>query len=106
MKCNKHPVDELRSWRGGYCFPSRSSYDVENSISGVMRFWALRGKGVPVSALGPDIVYGYDIEKINQSLVRLGYRINGVQRGNALDQAAVFDGEQAKRSGPESIQSG
>ena len=47
--------------------------DVEKSISGIAGFWALRARGVPVSVVGPEVVYGYDIDKINQSLVDLGY---------------------------------
>jgi len=68
-----------------------TDYDVEKTFKGGMGFWALRGTGVPVSAVGPDIVYGYDLDKINESLARLGYRINGAQNSNALDRGAVFD---------------
>lgn len=47
-------------------------YDVENSFQG---FWALRGRGAPLVVAGPDIIYGYDIEKIRSSLAALGYRV-------------------------------
>lgn len=58
-------------------------YDVEHSLQGVLGFWALRGTGVPVSVIGPDIVYGFDIEKIEISLAGLGYTVNGVQETKA-----------------------
>lgn len=47
-------------------------YDVENSFQG---FWAMRGRSVPLVVAGPDIIYGYDIEKIRSSLAALGYRV-------------------------------
>jgi hypothetical protein len=43
-----------------------TEYDVENNLSGGMGFWALRGTGVPLSAVAPDIVSGYDIARINE----------------------------------------
>ena len=63
-----------------------TEFDVEKSFEGSMGFWALRGSGVPVSVIGPDIVHGYDIEKINESLMRLGHGVNAVQSENVLDQ--------------------
>jgi mycoredoxin len=53
-------------------------YDVENSLQGGMGFWALRGKGVPISAIGPDVVHGFDLERINGSLIKLGYPIDAL----------------------------
>jgi glutaredoxin len=53
-------------------------YDVENTLQGGMGFWALRGKGVPISAIGPDVVYGFDLERINRALIKLGYRIDAL----------------------------
>ena len=50
-----------------------TEHDTEKSIAGLTGFWALRARGVPVSVIGPTVVYGYDIDKINQSLVELGY---------------------------------
>lgn len=50
-------------------------YDVEKSLQGGMGFWALRGRGVPVSVIGPEVVYGFDLARINQSLAQLGYSI-------------------------------
>jgi len=48
-------------------------YDVEKSIGGITGMWALRARGVPVSVIGPKVVYGYDIDTINQSLIELGH---------------------------------
>lgn len=64
----------LRLHLDAYGVPYRN-YDVEKSLSGLMGFWALRGRGVPVSVIGPDIVYGYDLEKISRSLAALGYEV-------------------------------
>lgn len=50
-----------------------TEHDIEKSISGIAGFWALRARGVPVSVIGPNVVYGYNIDTINQSLVDLGY---------------------------------
>jgi hypothetical protein len=38
-----------------------------------MGMWALKGRGVPVSAIGPEIVYGYRVDKIAFALQKLGY---------------------------------
>ena len=50
-------------------------YDIEKSISGFAGYWVLRARGVPVSVIGPSVVYGYDINKINQSLENLGFNL-------------------------------
>lgn len=47
--------------------------DVERSLKGQLGFWTLRGRGVPVSAIGPQIVYGYDVARLTAALSRLGY---------------------------------
>ena len=52
-----------------------TEYDVEKSISGIAGFWALRARGVPVSVVGPEVVYGYDINTINKHLIDLGYSL-------------------------------
>jgi hypothetical protein len=51
-------------------------HDVEKSLSGLMGFWTLRGRGVPISVIGSEVVYGYDLEKINRSLAALGYEVD------------------------------
>ena len=49
--------------------------DIENSLSGLLGFWALHARGVPVSVVGEQAVYGYDLEKIDKALGKLGYTI-------------------------------
>ncbi len=49
--------------------------DIEKSLSGIAGFWALRARGVPVSVIGPEVVYSYDINTINKALVDLGYSL-------------------------------
>jgi mycoredoxin len=66
---------QLRAHLKANGIPARE-HDVEKSLQGGMGFWALRGKGVPVSAIGPDVVYGFDLEQINRSLIKLGYQID------------------------------
>lgn len=70
----------LRLYLDAYRIPYKD-HDVEKSLQGMMGFWALRGRGVPVSVIGPDIVYGYDLEKINRSLAALGYQVETVEEG-------------------------
>ncbi len=48
-------------------------HDVEKTLPGQLGFWTLRGRGVPVSAIGPKIVYGYDVARIALALKDLGY---------------------------------
>jgi len=48
-------------------------HDVEKSLQGQMGFWTLRGRGVPVSAIGPKVIYGYDVARIAFALQDLGY---------------------------------
>ena len=52
-----------------------TDYDVEMSINGVLGFWALKGRGVPVSVIGPEVIYGYGPEKNSDALTKLGFRI-------------------------------
>jgi len=48
-------------------------YDVEKSLQGQLGMWALRGRGVPVSAVGSQVVYGYRVDQIADGLRNLGY---------------------------------
>ena len=48
-------------------------YDVEKSLQGQLGMWTLRGRGVPVSAIGSQVVYGYRLERIVPALDGLGY---------------------------------
>ncbi len=40
-----------------------------------MGFWALRGKGVPVSMIGNEIIYGFNLINIENALIQIGYDI-------------------------------
>ncbi len=48
-------------------------YDVETSLQGQLGFWTLRGRGVPVSVVGPEVIYGYDIERLTRAAQQLGH---------------------------------
>jgi hypothetical protein len=49
-------------------------YDVESSLDGFLGMWALRARGVPVSVIGPHIVYGYRVNEIAKALEGLGIK--------------------------------
>ncbi|MFL6649747.1 MAG: glutaredoxin domain-containing protein [Sulfurifustaceae bacterium] len=51
-------------------------YDVEKTFEGQLGYWALRARGVPVSAIGGSVVRGYQVPEIEQALGRLGYRFH------------------------------
>jgi glutaredoxin len=51
-----------------------TEYDVEKTLQGQLGFWALSGRGVPVSVIGPTIVYGYRVQEIQEALKDLGYQ--------------------------------
>jgi glutaredoxin len=60
-------------------------HDVEKSLDGQLGFWTLRGRGVPVSAIGPKIIYGYDVARIAFALQDLGYTFIPVSDQNPAD---------------------
>ena len=64
----------LRAYLEKHLIPY-TDHDIYSSPAGIMGFWTLRGRGVPVSTIGPDIIHGYNIKKIEESLAKLGYRI-------------------------------
>ena len=64
----------LRTTLVNYNIPFKE-YDAEKSINGMMGFWALRARGVPVTVIGEEIVYGYDGQQITDALVNAGYTI-------------------------------
>jgi glutaredoxin len=64
----------LRTHLTGHGIPFEE-LDVERTLRGGMAFWALRGSGVPVAVIGPDVVHGFDLGEIDRSLARLGYRV-------------------------------
>lgn len=52
-----------------------TEHDVEQSIQGIIGYWALRARGVPTSVIGETIIYGYDGQQITDALVSSGYQI-------------------------------
>jgi len=53
-----------------------TEHDVEFSISGIMGFWALKGRGVPITVIGPEVIYGVDLETTRQYLSEAGYKLS------------------------------
>ncbi len=49
--------------------------DTEKSLSGFAGYWALKGRGVPVSVIGSEIIHGYDGQIITDTLVSAGFTI-------------------------------
>jgi mycoredoxin len=68
-------------------------HDVEKSLDGQLGFWTLRGRGIPVSAIGPRVIYGYDVARIAFALKDLGYTFVPVS-----DQKAPNDVESGANS--------
>ena len=81
----------LRAYLDDQRIPYRE-YDVENSFQGGMGFWTLRGRGVPLLVIGPEIIYGFDMERIGGALTRLGYKIGDQQDGAGMAQPPAFGG--------------
>ena len=52
-----------------------TEHDTEKSLQGLLGFWALRGRGVPVSVIGEQVIHGYDGQEITDALVNAGYEI-------------------------------
>ncbi len=52
-----------------------TDYDTEKSIHGILGFWALRGRGVPIVVIGTEVIYGYDGQLITDALINAGYNI-------------------------------
>lgn len=61
-------------------------HDVEKSLQGQLGFWTLRGRGVPVSAIGPKVIYGYDVARIAFALQDLGYTFIPVSDRKSADE--------------------
>lgn len=61
-------------------------HDVEKSLKGQLGFWTLRGHGVPVSAIGPKVIYGYDVARIVFALKDLGYTFIPVSDQKSADE--------------------
>ncbi len=49
--------------------------DTEKSLHGFAGYWALRGRGVPISVIGSEVIHGYDGQMIIDALVGAGYGI-------------------------------
>jgi len=58
-------------------------YDVEKSFQGQLGLWALGARSVPVSVIGPNVVYGYRVDELYKALKALGFSFIPV----SLDQA-------------------
>ena len=52
-----------------------TEYDTEKSLHGMLGFWALRGRAVPVSVIGGQVIHGYDGQTITDALAAAGYEI-------------------------------
>ena len=50
--------------------------DTEKSLHGVAGYWTLRGRGVPISVIGSEVIHGYDGQIITDALVGAGYEIS------------------------------
>lgn len=69
----------------GYCEQLRSglddagvSYkllDVEDGAEGEKAFYALGGRGVPVTVIGQEVVHGYDAPRLTSLLKNLGHEV-------------------------------
>ena len=46
-------------------------YDVEESAAGMVGMWAFRANSVPVVVVGSEVIYGYNMEKVNSALDKL-----------------------------------
>lgn len=64
----------LRNTLNQYQIPF-TEHDVEKSIHGFLGFWALRGRAVPVSVIGEQVIHGYDGQIITDALISAGYEI-------------------------------
>lgn len=52
-------------------------HDMEKTLQGQLGFWALGARGVPVSVIGPRVIYGYQVAEIERALGALGYSLSG-----------------------------
>ena len=52
-----------------------TEHDTEKSLQGILGFWALRGRAVPVSVIGEQVIHGFDGQTITDALVSAGYEI-------------------------------
>jgi glutaredoxin len=79
---SKQVVIYTTTWCG-YCKALRNAlvankipfteHDVEQSFEGQLGFWTLRARGVPVSVVGPQVIHGYQMEKMQDALATLDH---------------------------------
>jgi glutaredoxin len=50
--------------------------DVEKSMRASAEWWALRVRGVPATLVGPELIYGFNTEKLTASLDKAGFTVN------------------------------
>jgi mycoredoxin len=70
----------------GYCKALRASLtahsvpfreiDVETSSEGQRAYRSLRGSGIPITVIGQRVVYGYDVQRVDELLKPLGFQIH------------------------------
>jgi glutaredoxin len=69
--------ESLRAYLQAYNIPFKER-DVEKSMAGAAGWFVLgHGRGVPLSVIGEQVVYGYDMDRINAALRKLGHSIQG-----------------------------
>jgi glutaredoxin len=66
--------EALRGTLDRYQIPY-TEHDTEKSLHGFAGYWALRGRGVPISVIGSEVIHGYDGQVITDALISTGYTI-------------------------------
>jgi glutaredoxin len=49
--------------------------DVEDSLEASAQWWALRVRGVPATLIGPELVYGFQTERLKTVLAAAGHPV-------------------------------
>lgn len=62
-----------------------TEHDVERSLHGQLGMWALRGRAVPVTVVGENVIYGYRADLLALALKNLGhtYRPASIATGSS-----------------------
>ena len=50
-------------------------YDVEKSAHGAFGLIAFRARGVPITVIGSEVIYGYNMDKVSSALRRLDTKL-------------------------------
>jgi glutaredoxin len=93
--------ESLRAHLKAYNIPFQER-DVEKSMAGAAGWFALgHGRGVPLSVIGEEVVYGYDMDKINRALRKLGHFIQGPEDTGkvGMDYLSMDTGDAAQATG-------